>query len=450
MIHSQPKEFYLLNFSSMWECFSYYGMRALLMLFMVKELHLSDSEAYATYALYITLIELGGVLGGILADRFLSLRGAIVIGGWAIFCGHLLLGYSGQNLTLFFLSLGLIISGTNLFRVNIPAAIGALYGQENHQQENEQRDRAFTIFYATINIGGLLATLICGILGESHGWHLGFGAAAVGMFFSNVILALRWNIRDIFCRKKIFLGLGYILVAAPLFGLSLFFALNFTTFVTCILVGAFIFIFRRIYKDNHLKILLRLIIFLVLFYGCEELLGSTFILFGERHVDRMIGGIEIPASILPILNPMIILLAGYFVAKFKATVSTKIHLSLFLLGLAFVVLYFAAGKENISLFYAISGIGMISLGELFIGPTILAESAKLSKENERGFTMSIVTLGYSAANLLSGFLSQNMADTEASSRLAFQSGFGMIAILVFLVLILSFSMRSYENQLAKA
>lgn len=442
----QPAGFYLLNFASMWECFSYYGMRALLVLFMVKEMNLSDSEAYATYALYITLVELGGVLGGIIADRFISLQGAIFMGGWAIFCGHLLLGFSQTIPSFFFLGLGLIVAGTNLFRVNIPAAIGALY----HQDENN-RERGFTIFYATINIGGLLATIICGILGESYGWHLGFGAAAIGMLFGNFALLLRWNIRKILSFKKVILGISYILSACLVISLALSHAKELNSYVSFLLGSVFIFVFRNIFKNDQLKKLFQLLIFLILFYACEELLGSSLVLYAERHVDRVLGGFEIPSSMISMVNPLVILIGGAFVANFKGSTPNKIRLSLLLLGLAFVIFYVTAISQNIPLLYVAGGIGMISIGELFIGPTIFAESAKLSKDNERGTTMSIVTLGYSAANLFSGFFSQKMAvDVGDSSSFAFQEGFKIIAILVFTVLLLSFIfMRSYVSQVDK-
>lgn len=444
-MRTQPAGFYLLNFASMWECFSYYGMRALLVLFMVKELNLSDSEAYAAYALYITLVELGGVLGGIIADRYLSLQGAIVMGGWAIFCGHLLLGLSQNTPSLFFLSLGLVVAGTNLFRVNIPAAIGALYGREGNQ-----RERGFTIFYATINIGGLLATLVCGILGESYGWHLGFGAAAVGMLLGNIALMFRWKIREFLSWKKVILGIGYIVSSTLMISLGLSYAHKLTSYVSLLLGGAFILVFRRIFRNQDLKKFFQLLIFLILFYACEELLGSSLVLFAERHVDRVIGGFEIPASTISMVNPLVILLGGAFVANCKTSTSNKIRLSLLLLGFAFIIFYGAASLGNVPLLYTAIGIGMISIGELFIGPTIFAESAKLSKDNERGFTMAIVTLGFSAANLLSGVFSQKMAVDEASSHLAFQEGFGMITILVFAALIISFIfMRSYANPTAK-
>ncbi|MEI8125773.1 MAG: peptide MFS transporter [Parachlamydiaceae bacterium] len=442
---NQPKGFYLLNFASMWECFSYYGMRALLVLFMVKELRLSDSEAYATYALYITLVELGGVLGGILADKYLSLKGAITIGGWAIFCGHLLLGFSEGVLPLFFLSLGLIVAGTNLFRVNIPAAIGNLY-----EEEDSRRDRGFTLFYATINIGGLLATLVCGILGETYGWHYGFGAAAFGMLLGNIALLLKGNVIKELSWKKSLCGIAYIIIAAPSVAGALYAAQSFAPFATFLVAGTLLLMYRKVMNNAGLRKLAGMVLFLVLFYACEELLGSSLVVFAERHVDRVTWFGEIPASTLSVLNPLTILLAGAFVARGVMSPLSKIQMSLLFLTGAFILLYYAAGLENTPLAYAVASIAAISIGELFIGPTIYAESAKVSPKNERGFTMAIVTLGFSLANLLSGVLSQQMASEEASSHFAFQEGFGMIAILVCVILGISFiSKRFYENQIAK-
>ncbi len=438
----QPSEFYLLNFASMWECFSYYGMRALLVLFMVKELKLSDSQAYASYALYITLIELGGIIGGVLADRFLSLKGAIVIGGWSIFFGHLLLGLSDTFPFLFFLSLGLIASGTNLFRVNIPAAIGAL-----SEKEENQRERRFTIFYATMNVGGLLASFICSVLGETAGWHAAFGAAAFGMLLGNIALAFKWNLKAIFSWKKSLLGIGYIVLAAPVIALCLMHAKHMTAWTGFILAATFLFIFRNIFYDDRQKKRFQLILFLILFYACEELLGSSVVLYAERYVNRSLFGFEIPSSMVTMINPLVILLAGAFVANSTLNPSKKINLSLLLLGGAFSVFYITSTSVGIPILYPLAAIAMISVGELFIGPTLFAKSAELSHENERGTSMGIVTLGFSCANLLSGFLSSKMALEEGHSLTAFQEGFGMIALAVFAVFLFTLAnKRRYDDQ----
>ena len=122
----QPRALYLLNFISMWECFSFYGMRALLVLFMVKELLFDESKAFAIYAAYITLAELGGVIGGFASDRYLGLRKAVAIGGWTIVFGHMCLAVSDSQIA-FFLALALIVMGTSLFRTNIAAFLGTFY-----------------------------------------------------------------------------------------------------------------------------------------------------------------------------------------------------------------------------------------------------------------------------------------------------------------------------------
>ncbi|MEI8366358.1 MAG: oligopeptide:H+ symporter [Parachlamydiaceae bacterium] len=430
---SQPKGFYLLNFASMWECFSYYGLRALLVLFMVKELKLQDNEAYATYALYITLTELGGVLGGVLADKLLSLKGAIVIGGWAIFSGHLLLGFSQGELPLFFLSLGLIIAGTNLFRVNIPAAIGTLY-----EEGDEAIEKGFTIFYVTMNIGGLLAMIVCGFLGESYGWHIGFGAAACGMLLGNIVFIIRGKVMESLSLKTLCYGLGYIAIAAPAAALSLCFAQLLAPFATLLVGSVFLLMCRKVLGDKALKRLAGLTLFLILFYGCEELLGSSLVLFTERHVSRMTLFGEIPASMLMMFNPLTILLTGTIISRICIGTLSKIRISLLFLGVAFTLLYCVAGYESISFSYAIAGIAAIAIGELFIGPTIYAESAKISPKNEKGFTMAIVTLGFTSANLLSGSFSQLMTTEQGSTQKSFQDGFGIIALLVFIALGLSY------------
>ena len=181
-MRKNPKSLYLLNFVSMWECFSFYGMRMLLVLFLVHEFQYGDEEAFSLYALYAIFVELGGVLGGVVADRYLGLKHSIIIGGVTIALGHICMALMHFE-AFFFLGLGLIIVGTALFRSNVAALVGECYKKEDARKES-----GYTVYYAGINVGGFLATIFCGIVAESCGWHAGFGLAAFGMIFANIAL----------------------------------------------------------------------------------------------------------------------------------------------------------------------------------------------------------------------------------------------------------------------
>ncbi len=135
-MNKQPRALYLLNFISMWECFSFYGMRALLVLFMVKELMFDESKAFAIYSAYITLAELGGVIGGLAADRYLGFKRAVALGGWTIILGHLSVAVSDSQIA-FFLALALIVIGTSLFRTNIAAFLGRKSWDDQRQPVTE-------------------------------------------------------------------------------------------------------------------------------------------------------------------------------------------------------------------------------------------------------------------------------------------------------------------------
>lgn len=428
----------------MWECFSFYGMRVLLVLYMVHELGYSDEKAFGMYALYITLVELGGVFGGIAADRFLGLKRAIVMGGITIALGHIAMALGD----LFLLGLGLIISGTTLFRSNITALLGQFY-----EENDPRRDSGYTLFYTGINIGGFLASLLCGYVGEVYGWHYGFGLAAIGMlsglivlFFGRGILGTKGEpIRKYRGATK--LGSAGLLCLAPACALMLLYYDTATPLIP--VVGALIvyIMYTRVKEFANYKRLGLYLILLVLFYGCEEQLGSTLVLFGERHVDRATFFGTIPAASLITCNPLTILVFGPFVSRLLQRVHlqgvTKIAIAFGLLASAFCMLYagcyFATDEKVVALELALLSILLISLGELFIGPTVFATASEVAPAGLAGLTMGAVSLGYSLASLFSGLLSKMMIVQEGDQSLAvYMRGFMAIALIaLFIALVLT-------------
>ncbi len=399
----QPRGLYLLNFISMWECFSYFGMRALLVLYMIKELKFGESKSFAIYSIYLTLAELGGVFGGVIADRYLGFRKAVAFGGWAMILGHLCLaGFDSQ--ISFFLALALIVIGTSFFRTNIAALLGTLY------EENDlRRDSGYTLYYAGMNVGGFLASIFCVIVADVYGWHAGFGLAALGMFVGMLAMVIGRNSLTVpgkvdFVANKP--SLKELLAAA-------------------------------LKAKEALKSVALFMVFLIVFFACEEQLGSSMVLFSERYVDRVTIFGTIPAAMLMTITPLTILLMGPFVSRFLQKYplvdTKKIGISFVLLAAAFWLLnigsVFGVVDGVVPIGYAVGSIFLIGLGELFIGPTIFAAASKASPPQLAGLTMGMVTLGFACANITSGFLSQLMAISEEAASLdVYIGGFFVVGL----------------------
>lgn len=178
-----PAGLFVLFFAEMWERFSYYGMRALLVFYMTKGfLGYNDDQAYDVYGAYTSLVYATPFIGGALADRLLGARKAVILGGMLMAAGHLVM--TMENTTAFFTALALLICGNGFFKPNISTIVGSLY-----PEGNSKRDSGFTLFYMGINLGAAMAPLLCGYIGETYGWHYGFGLATAGMLIGLAIFA---------------------------------------------------------------------------------------------------------------------------------------------------------------------------------------------------------------------------------------------------------------------
>lgn len=445
----QPKALYLLNFVSMWECFSYYGMRVLLVLYLTEELKLSDGSAFALYALYTTLVEFCGVAGGAVADRFLGERRAIALGGWTIAFGHLALALPFGEYSLF-AGLGAIVGGTALFRTNIPALLGRFYGEED-----PLREAGYTLYYAGMNIGGFLATLLCGIVAELYGWHAGFGLAALGMIAGNIALYAGRGLlttgdgEEMNKAEKRGVALKELQGGAVLLALVPLAAFTLASYEVAFRYFPALFPLLLYYayrslrgcgseEKSKLYTLFGYLLFLILFYACEEQIGSSLLLFSERHVARSTPFGELPAASLININPLTILLFGPLltrvIGRVKRAPLEKIGAAFLLLSAAFALLFFSCSRAgeggSVSILYAFIAIALISTGEILIGPTLFAAASKASPKGLSGLVMSFVTLAYSLANLLSGAISQIMAvHGEGSSMEPYMRGFFTLALL---------------------
>src|SRR3546814_155801 len=202
-----PKGLYMLFFAEMWERFSYYGMRALLILYLTQHWLFSDSKSNLIYGAYTALVYITPVLGGYLADRYLGQRKAVLFGGILLSLGHLFMAFEGDHglteaatkqadpaINIFWLALALIIVGSGFLKANISVMVGQLY-----RLTDMRRDAAYTIFYMGINVGAALGTILVGYLGQRIGWSYGFGLAGIGMVAGLIVFVLG---------KKVLLGAG--------------------------------------------------------------------------------------------------------------------------------------------------------------------------------------------------------------------------------------------------
>ena len=190
LLTSHPEGLVVLFFTELWERFSYYGMRAILVLYLVSQtdssnpgLGWSNAEAIKLYGWYTALVYISCIPGGIIADRFLSNQNAVFLGGLLLCFGHLSLAF--QNMVFFYFGLILIILGVGLLKPSISSLVGSLY-----EENDMKRDQGFTIFYIGINIGAFLASILVGYVGEVYGWHYGFSMAGIGMVIGQTFFFL--------------------------------------------------------------------------------------------------------------------------------------------------------------------------------------------------------------------------------------------------------------------
>jgi len=436
-MRNHPKGLYILFFAEMWERFSYYGMRALLVLYLTKHFLFTDGQAYGIYGAYTTLVYVTPVIGGVLADRYLGQRKAVLFGAILLVLGHLGMAVEGEPVTnaanrdgtimnIFYLSLAFIIAGVGFLKANISAIVGELY-----EKTDERRDGAFTIFYVGINLGAFGGALLAGGLGETYGWKYGFGLAGIGMLFG--LIAFMWG-------KPLLQGAGEppnptALAAKRFAGLSTEWLIYLLTFVGVgviwfliqdegivkwVLYAAFAIVYGWIiysavfklppHPRNRILAALMLITVQVLFWALFEQAGSSLSLYTDRSVDRTIFGQEIKASVFQSLNAMYIVLLGPLFAaawvwlgkrNMDPSAPAKFGLGVIQLGLGFLVLVWGANASGTAMTPVIF-IFLIYLlhttGELCLSPVGLSAMTRLSVPHMVGLIMGAWFLASGAGN----------------------------------------------------
>jgi POT family proton-dependent oligopeptide transporter len=441
-----PRGLYTLFFTEMWERFSYYGMRALLVLFMTASiadggLGFDDVSATAIYGLYTAAVYLVCLPGGWIADRMLGARRCVWYGGITIMCGHFLLAIPAGP--TFYIGLIVVVLGTGLLKPNVSAIVGELY-----PQGGAACDAGYTIFYMGINLGAMLGPLVCSGLGESSrfGWHYGFAAAGVGMLLGLIQYRLtsaslgNAGLLPAHLREE---GkadgapkYGWLMICGGLSLVAVIFALSLTGMITinalslarvstyviaslAVAFFAYIYMFGRLdsVEKKRVGVIIVLVICAAVFWSGFEQTGSSFSLFAERYTDRISFGFEIPAGWFQSINALFILICSPFIAalwvnlarrNLNPSIPIKFALGLIQLGLGFLVMVFAAklvvGGDNVLPTWLILTYLLHTTGELCLSPVGLSAICKLAPKRFASQMMGIWFLGFSLGNLIAGLL----------------------------------------------
>jgi POT family proton-dependent oligopeptide transporter len=399
-VFGHPKGLYMLFFAEMWERFSYYGMRALLIFYLTKHWLFDDGKSNLIYGAYTSLVYITPVLGGYLADRYLGQRKAVLFGAVLLACGHFLMaveGVGGLNdptINVFWAALSFIIVGSGFLKANISVMVGQLYGLQD-----VRRDGAYTIFYMGINVGAAIGTIIAGYLGETYGWKYGFGAAGVGMLLGLIVFVLG---------KGLLRGAGeaprpltqtaeWSLYGVGLAGVALIWGLiQYQDIIQNLLIVSGVallgYVLWQAFKlDREPRQRIFAILFLIalnpIFWGLFEQAGGSLNLYTDRYVDRA----GVPASLFQSINPIyIILLAPLFSWLWVAlgrkglepSAPAKFALALFQVGLGFLVFVWGAHMVGASVMTPVIFVFLIYLlhttGELCLSPVGLSAMNRLA------------------------------------------------------------------------
>jgi len=467
-----PLGLFILFVVEMWERFSYYGMRALLVLYLVDSVELvpdaaglinpgrgwTKGEASILYGWYTGLAYLVPIFGGLIADRLAGNKRSMILGGVIISLGHVVLAISGMGelggnalgMSLFIWGLALIVVGTGHFKPCVTSMVGQLYGDGD-----PRRDAGFTIFYMGINLGAFIGTLGCAYLAEKVGWHWGFGAAAVGMLLGLGIYLLTHrrflgHIGDAPAGKGAGATVIWFPVALALSGLVAWMFHqgifdqwetwvagmreaypSFSAIVSGSLIGFMVFaataftLSQKPEDRGPVTSIFILMVFNAFFWLAFEQAGSSVSIFIDEKVDRHFMGGEIPAAAFQSINPFLILLLGPVISWLWTTLSRKqinpsqgikVTLGLALLGAGFLLLVFPAANlaagAKVSLIWIVGMFLLHTIGELFISPTGLSYVTKTAPVRFLSLLTGIWFISNFLANLVGGLIAAQVEAIE--------------------------------------
>jgi proton-dependent oligopeptide transporter, POT family len=435
----------VLFFTEMWERFSYYGMRALLVLYLVHAIGYRREDALETYAIYTGLVYLTPIIGGYLADRYLGLRKAILVGGLTMVLGHFAMAVPA----FLNLALGLLIVGNGFFKPNISTLLGTLY-----REHDPRRDGGFTIFYMGINLGAFFSPLVAGTLGEKIGWHWGFMSAGVGMAIGVLVFT-----RGQGALGKAGLPAGRNRLSGPDWTHAAMLSVTAIPLVLVIIrawqwlgawwtplslaakfaigVGLIAAAFgaprllrsrgsrsEPLTREDWRAVLVIMIIaaFVILFWMGFEQAGGTMNLFADRQTDRTLFGWEMPASYFQAVNPLAIIAMGPLFAMFWTRLNrsryrlsdpAKQGFGMIMLGVSFTVMALAQARADevglVSPLWLTGAYVLATVGELMLSPIGLSMVTKLAPLRLGAMMMGLWFTSSAIANYLAGVLEALLA-----------------------------------------
>ena len=472
-INKQPTGLLILFLAEIWERFSFYGIRALLVLYMTKELMFNDTKAYGIYGAYGAMVYSASIIGGYVADHLTGSRYTVYLGGIIISIGHLFIAIPPSMIGLtptdtLFIGLALIVMGTGFFKSNISVLLGQLY-----KANDGRRDSGFTLLYMGVNIGSFLAPITCGFVGEYIGWHYGFALAGIGMTLGMLIIYFgRRHLGDagllpvqIYQRNtiwgmdfKIVILMGTIL-CVPLFTYAIHhsefsnYILN--TFGILSLLTVFYCIFQSTSEERKcLWTLLIMFPFITCFFACFEQCGTSMSLYTDRYVDRNLLGFTIPTSWFLSINPFFIVLIAPLIAllwKKLAKIGKnplppfKFSLGLIQIGLGFAIMLMAIRSTqtniNASMWWIVLSYMLHATGELCIGPMGLSMVTKISPTRLTGFMMGCFYLSIAFSHLVAAAVAEvssnpdGIANTIANRGLLIEGFYKAFEVSFYLAIV---------------
>jgi POT family proton-dependent oligopeptide transporter len=396
----QPRGLTILFLTNMWEQFSYFGMRALLVYYMTKQLLIGQAQSSFIYGTYTACAYFTPIIGGVIADRYLGKRRAVIIGASVMALGHFMMAFE----PLFYAALAAIALGNGLFLPSLPSQVGDLY-----RRDDPRRGWAFNVYYVGINIGGFLAPLICGTLGELYGWHYGFGAAGVGMVAGLLIYLSGQKYLPIEKAQRKTADTG-----------------------------------DRTGFDRHtILVLLGIGLCVTVFRAAYEQVGNTVALWADSGVDRVAGAFEIPMTWFQSLNPLFVMLMTppllaywrrHIHRETRASLISRMALGALIVGMSYLLLAAVelasgrglAGWAWLALFFLI-----FTFGELFILPTGLGLFARLAPPHLGATTVASWFLVIFSGSLTAGLVGTLWSSFTPATYFLMLAGIaGLAAILL--------------------